>query len=169
MSTIELPPDAASPGAARRFVTECLDRVSGAPVDVAVLLTSELVTNAVLHAGTPMVVTVTSGAGLVRVAVRDGSAALPVVRYYDRGASTGRGLQLVETLARRWGVETDGASKTVWFEVASPDEPGARVSATPAGRTRRRSTEPRGSRPPRSPRRRSRGRPELSRSRPVGA
>ena len=118
MSTIELPPEPTSPGAARRFVTDCVASLDRAPTEVAALLVSELVTNAVLHARTAMMVTVTTADGLVRVAVQDGSPALPTLRHYDRSASTGRGLQLVERLASRWGVDADDRSKTVWFELA---------------------------------------------------
>ena len=128
MSTIELPPEPTSPGAARRFVTDELARRDGAPIDVAALLVSELVTNAVLHARTPMVVTVTIRDGLVRVGVQDGSPTLPALREYDRSAATGRGLQMVERLASRWGVDVNDGSKTVWFELALAD-----ASATEAG------------------------------------
>jgi hypothetical protein len=64
---------------------------------------------------------------------------LPTLRRYERSAATGRGLQLVERLASRWGVDVDDGSKTVWFELAlsgaSGTEAGDEESAT---RTRRR-------------------------------
>jgi hypothetical protein len=56
-------------------------------------------------------------AGVLRVAVADGSRLLPVVKSYDRTAVTGRGLQLVAELADRWGVEFTDNGKVVWFEL----------------------------------------------------
>jgi len=139
MSTIELPPEPTSPGAARRFVTDGLARHDGAPTEVAALLVSELVTNAVLHARTPMVVTVTANDGSVRVGVQDGSPTLPALRQYDRSASTGRGLQMVERLASRWGVDADDRSKTVWFELALVGAAGTEAGDDgPAARARQR-------------------------------
>jgi anti-sigma regulatory factor (Ser/Thr protein kinase) len=129
MSTIELPPEPTSPGVARRFVADCLARLDGAPTDVVALLVSELVTNAVLHARTPMTVTVNVGDDAVRVEVQDGSPALPTLRQYDRRAPTGRGLQMVERLAGRWGVDAGDGSKTVWFELALVGDVGREPSA----------------------------------------
>jgi len=87
-------------------------------VDVAALLASELVTNAILHARTSLTVDVTSGPRGVRIAVTDDSPTLPRVRDYMPGASTGRGLQMVASLADAWGTDRNGASKTVWFELS---------------------------------------------------
>ena len=163
MSTIELPPEPTSPGAARRFVTDCVASLVRAPTEVAALLVSELVTNAVLHARTAMVVTVTTADGLVRVGVQDGSPALPTLRHYDRSAPTGRGLQMVERLASRWGVDAGGASKTVWFELAQVGDAGTEPSDDGSTvRTRRRGVVARGTRPPRVPGHRPGGRAEAS-------
>jgi anti-sigma regulatory factor (Ser/Thr protein kinase) len=87
--------------------------------DTAELLTSELVTNALLHAGTDLTVHVLSaGSGsVVRVAVDDGSAVAPALRDPDAGALGGRGLPLVASLATRWGWEPLPVGKRVWFEV----------------------------------------------------
>jgi anti-sigma regulatory factor (Ser/Thr protein kinase) len=91
--------------------------------DTAVLLTSELVTNALLHAGTDLMVHVSGtnpGAdpgGAVRVAVDDGSDIAPALGDLDAGALGGRGLPLVACLANRWGWEPLPAGKRVWFEV----------------------------------------------------
>lgn len=86
-----------------------------------------------------MVVTVTARNGSVWVGVQDGSPTLPALRQYERSAATGRGLQMVERLASRWGVDVDDGSKTVWFELAltgaAGTEAGDDGSAT---RTRRR-------------------------------
>ena len=81
------------------------------------LLVSELATNVVLHAKTPMRISVSTGALGVRVEVADESVALPVVRDSPRGAESGRGLVLVDRVARAWGFEPERAGKVVWFEL----------------------------------------------------
>ncbi len=93
--------------------------------DTVALLTSEVITNAVLHAGTPAEVTVrTEGAG-VRVEVADGSAAPPVRRLgYSRTATTGRGCLLLDRLATRWGWTPLSDGKVTWFVLEpEPDRP----------------------------------------------
>ena len=82
------------------------------------LLTSELVTNAVLHAGTDLVVELCLRNGIVRVEVQDHSAKLPKTLHYGANEQTGRGLALVERAALAWGVQPQSTGKTVWFEVA---------------------------------------------------
>ena len=84
--------------------------------EIAVLLVSELVANAVLHAGTPCV---------VRVEVRDEDPRLPTVKDYGPDAVTGRGLHIIEWLSDRWGVDGDERGKTVWFELDRPSREGA--------------------------------------------
>jgi PAS domain S-box-containing protein len=101
---------------ARRFITEKLQSLGLADlVDAAQVAVSELVTNGVLHARTPLVVSVAEIRDGVRVGVRDGNAELPVPRDYGRDAITGRGLTLVAALTDSVGVEPDGDGKTVWF------------------------------------------------------
>lgn len=82
------------------------------------LLTSELVTNAVIHAGGAPEVVVHLGDGVVRVEVYDDEASPPMLRRPDTTAASGRGIAIVDELAETWGVEPirdDG--KRVWFEV----------------------------------------------------
>ena len=84
----------------------------------AVLLVSELVTNAVLHARTRFTVEVEVVDDTARVSVEDSSPLPPAVRTFSDLAGSGRGLHLVEALASRWGVDSrDGAGKRVWFEL----------------------------------------------------
>lgn len=87
--------------------------------DTAELLTSELVTNALLHAGTDLTVHVEQrdADGVVRIAVEDGSDAAPALGSLDMIALGGRGLPLVAALADRWGWEPLPHGKRVWFEV----------------------------------------------------
>ncbi|MFF8841681.1 ATP-binding protein [Streptomyces sp. NPDC015127] len=98
------------------------ERDGGTPADaadVAELLASELVTNALIHTDRGAVVTATVEDSRLHVEVRDFMAGLPVpdVPTADLGTS-GRGLVLVESLADAWGVRTaQGVGKVVWFEL----------------------------------------------------
>ena len=117
---LELPAQPASARRARRFVGEVL-REQGADgvSDVCVLLTSELVTNAVLYAQSDIELSVRLSKDGVRVAVCDASSVPPVRRLVGTEATSGRGLGLVEALSSAWGVDTsrNGAGKEVWFEL----------------------------------------------------
>ena len=105
-------------GRARLFVGEVL---GGCPVtDDAVLLTSELVTNAITHTasgrGGKVMVTVYRANTRVRVEVRDdGSDEIPVVRRHDEARDSGYGLGLVELMAHRWGHRGGRRNRVVWF------------------------------------------------------
>ena len=119
---LALDPLAEAVSAARRYVSDALGRL-GRPdlVDAATLATSELVTNATVHARTRIVVTVErTRAGAIRVCVRDYSAGVPRQRHYGLDATTGRGLRLVQSMSSAWGVEkvddATGNGKVVWFE-----------------------------------------------------
>jgi two-component sensor histidine kinase len=88
-------------------------------LDDALLLTSELVTNAVRHGAGEITCRLWPGPDVLRLEVSDASATIP--REVDRGlrADSGRGLQIVATVASRWGaVPAPGeGGKTVWFEI----------------------------------------------------
>ena len=95
------------------------------PVDpgVAVLLTSELVTNAIRHeAGESITLAITCSFGQLRVDVHDTSCSLPVLVDASADAEAGRGLMLVATLSATWGVYRTPAGKAVYFTLAfEPD------------------------------------------------
>jgi anti-sigma regulatory factor (Ser/Thr protein kinase) len=123
----QLQPVPESVGQARRLVRAALAvHAADLDVDVAVLLTSEVVTNALLHARSPMTLAVQVGPNTLRVAVHDGSSVPPQLRDYTATAGTGRGLQLVQALASRWGLDVaaNGNGKWVWFELAEERAPG---------------------------------------------
>jgi anti-sigma regulatory factor (Ser/Thr protein kinase) len=108
-------------GAARRFVRDVLmsRQVDQGVVSTVELLTSELVTNAIVHARSGPQLVVEVGPEVVRVAVRDLSPHAPVRRLGRLDDLSGRGVVIVERLASAWGVEQDGGGgKQVWFEVA---------------------------------------------------
>ncbi len=116
---ISLAADPASPARARSFVGDVLAqwRLLGL-LDTAELLTSELVTNAVRHAGTAVQLSVSRVAvDRVRVAVTDQAADRPLQVHRPTVADDGgRGLFLVAEIADDWGCDA-GAGKTVWFEL----------------------------------------------------
>jgi anti-sigma regulatory factor (Ser/Thr protein kinase) len=118
---LELPSASTAPRAARRMLRDTLalwDLES--LLDVAGLLTSELVTNVVRHVGTPMTVRVRRLASGIRVEVDDPSPERPMVRRVRPPSEHGRGVFLVDALATGWGTETTATGKTVWFELEIP-------------------------------------------------
>jgi len=119
----------AAPAEARRRVRDAI-RSWQVPVDLdaALLLTSELVTNAVRHeAGQraqAVVLAIVCSRGRLRVDVHDTSRSLPAVAEVPADAETGRGLLLVETLSDEWGFYRTPAGKAVYFTLAfEPDKP----------------------------------------------
>lgn len=119
-----LPCDASSVGQARRLLRQQLislgdaDLVDAEVLDAAGLLVSELVTNAVVHAGTDVTLHVRVRRGVLRIEVADGSPVVPTPRRTTALAGTGRGLQLVDRLSDRWGVDKARNGKTIWFELS---------------------------------------------------
>ncbi len=104
---------------ARRALRELL-RHWGRPgrSEIAELLTSELVTNALVHTDHDAVLTATVGPRGLRVEVRDFVARRPRLRVPNADDGThGRGLILVQSLADAWGVRAHGVGKAVWFEL----------------------------------------------------
>lgn len=116
-----LTPHPTSVGAARRFVRDVLmsRQVADGVVNTVELLTSEVVTNAIIHGRSGPQLAVTVAGDIVRVAVQDLSPEVPVRRLGRLDDVSGRGVIIVEELASSWGVELAvNGSKRVWFEVA---------------------------------------------------
>ena len=115
-----------SPGAvaeARAFVATELRRWDlDALVMDAELLTSELVTNALLHARTGVQVAVAVADGTAEVGVTDGSTSVPSQRSASSTEEGGRGIRLVAAVASEWGVATVGSGKQVWFRLEVGDD-----------------------------------------------
>jgi len=110
-----LPCDSSSPAAARHAVQTALhERGADAVSDEAALLVSEVVTNALRHAGSGVAVHIDLGDDAVRVTVTDHGPGWPQRRDATIG---GWGLNLVETIATRWGAYPSDDGKSVWFEL----------------------------------------------------
>jgi serine phosphatase RsbU (regulator of sigma subunit)/anti-sigma regulatory factor (Ser/Thr protein kinase) len=162
-------PEPAAVAAARKFVRDTLQSwlpMAGGPapdsglVDDAVLLTSELVTNAVVHAGTDVQVTCKLAGDAVEVVIRDSHPArmVPGPVRDDRipaERTGGRGLLLPSALASAWGVSYGTDTKAVWFRMrfdgqqarqaepgTDPDGPGGVVPVRPPDAWRVRALPP---------------------------
>jgi anti-sigma regulatory factor (Ser/Thr protein kinase) len=123
---LALPPEVGSVGEGRQLVTRALaDWDLDALSYTAVLLTSEILTNSVLHARTPIVLRVERAGDAVKISVQDGSTHLPRRRRHAQDATTGRGLELLERLAQSWRIESAGSGKTLTFTVGGDIDPWA--------------------------------------------
>jgi serine phosphatase RsbU (regulator of sigma subunit)/anti-sigma regulatory factor (Ser/Thr protein kinase) len=140
IAAADFEPEPAAAAAARRFVRDTL--VSGglsqgdARVADAVLLASELVTNAIVHAGTPVRLTCRLSGTTVEVSVLDRHPARVIpdppgaTALIDR--PSGRGLVLPAALSSSWGVTYGPVAKVVWFRLG-PDTGGPDCGAAAAG------------------------------------
>lgn len=143
---LEIGADPAEVGRARRWARS---RLLGSGLgddeplsETLILLISELVTNAVVHTGCPAVLRMLFGqdgpadAGTVRVEVADASACPPRPRHADGDDTNGRGLELVDGLADRWGWTAEGSGKSIWCEVdRCPATPAPHLAPTRAPRS----------------------------------
>jgi sigma-B regulation protein RsbU (phosphoserine phosphatase) len=122
-----LPADGRSASRARRLVEHAIAE-AGLPdvVDEALLLVTELVTNAVVHAGTEVDLDIEAGPERLRVEVLDRSpGSLPLVHAApSETREGGRGMFLLDALATEWGTRHFGSGKSVWFCLGPADLPG---------------------------------------------
>lgn len=108
-----------------RVGVEGMLRAAGLPersVAAVLLVVSELVANAIRHAGTDFTVTADLEDGVVRIQVLDQDSRPPALLGFDTESTSGRGLQMVARLSRDWGwrtADSDGgvSGKVVWAEV----------------------------------------------------
>jgi anti-sigma regulatory factor (Ser/Thr protein kinase) len=120
---LELPGDNAAPAMARRAVDERVDHgCDEEQTGALMLLVTELVTNAVLHAGapgSPVLLRVLLGPTILRVEVHDRGPGFEQRTPEPRGSGGGYGLFLVERMSSRWGVHRNETTY-VWFELDRP-------------------------------------------------
>jgi serine/threonine-protein kinase RsbW len=98
--------------------------------DAALVVLSELITNAVVHARVPRGREIETRYRReedgIRIEVHDAAAELPVLRTPDTGSDCGRGLALVAALADQWAVsERNGVGKVVWAVLTPPTDCGS--------------------------------------------
>ncbi|AUG81651.1 hypothetical protein CFP65_7046 [Kitasatospora sp. MMS16-BH015] len=97
------------------------DEEGVAVAEDVLLMVSELVTNACLHApGGPRELRLAWDGARLRIEVSDDSPARPAVRRSDPAYPGGHGLRVVDRLAEAWGSLPEGGGKYVWLEVPSP-------------------------------------------------
>ena len=134
---LSLAPTATAPAAARLYVRDVLQywRLAlpdGEMIDRAELLADELVTNAVLHARTPLRLRLKLTGNFLHIGVHDKSPRLLRLVSRDPEGENGRGLRLVEQLATAWGVQhRPDDSKVVWCTLRLWRHPGPPVEARP--------------------------------------
>ncbi|EIV93737.1 ATP-binding protein [Frankia sp. QA3] len=127
----DLPADPRTAGRARRLVTELLAAWNRPEtIEVAQLLVSEVVTNAVRFVGDrgALCLSVSLQADRIRIAVDDGTSQHPALKPAGEDDESGRGMHLVAALALQWGVvdilDDQGPGKQVWFDLPrQPDPP----------------------------------------------
>jgi anti-sigma regulatory factor (Ser/Thr protein kinase) len=120
-TTVSLKHQLAAIRVARSTVRDACAALTGTACDTAVLLTSELVTNAVRHGQPPIDITIERDQRVVKVTVTDTNPARPVLSPRRLAASDHRGLQIVDALAAAWGVQDRPVGKAVWFYVTDDD------------------------------------------------
>lgn len=118
-ASISVPAHRGSPSVARRFTRAHLQRWRRDDlVDDSALLVSELVTNAVFHTRQPAFVRLVCGSPSMRIEVRDAGVGTPELLAPNDDERGGRGLTIVSSLARAWGVSALPGGKVVWAELA---------------------------------------------------
>jgi anti-sigma regulatory factor (Ser/Thr protein kinase) len=118
-SRIDLPALPEAPRMARTFVRDAFETVDADTLDRITLCVSELVTNAVDHAGPPIALCVTCDDDRLRIEVHDASNRRPEPRDVSPSSLRGRGMHLVADTASKWGVDSLPTGKSVWAEFAA--------------------------------------------------
>jgi CheY-like chemotaxis protein len=117
---LDLPPEPASVADARKFVSNTFASwgIGDDLIDDALIVVSELVTNAVRHAHTPCEVRLTVDDAAVRISVLDTGEGTPDPRPFSDSKPHGRGLHIVGALSSAWGVDRMPEGKLVWAEMS---------------------------------------------------
>lgn len=125
--SLELPATARSASQGRHFVVQALQQWQlDVLVDSAALLATEVITNAVLHARTPLRLSVERiGEGCVDISVSDGSTFVPQRHQASEDSTNGRGLDLLDRLSASWSVTRSELGKTVGFTLDRDQDPWA--------------------------------------------
>jgi hypothetical protein len=113
--------DVLSPAKARALVGDALVTLPEETVGLAQLLTSELVTNVVLHAHTGLDLQIEITDYRARITVQDSSADDPQPHGTSLDLASGRGLALVDGMSSVWGCDHVPGGKRVWFELPAPN------------------------------------------------
>ena len=115
VTTARLPADTASVGESRHLVRRSCAGIRRDVVETAELLPSELVTNAIVHGGSPVALTITRSPIMLRISVADSGPGDPLLSGTSAEVERGRGLAIVQDLSHSWGVAQQSGGKAVWF------------------------------------------------------
>lgn len=115
--TRTFPLDVRSIPQARRFARDTLMHLGDDTLAAVELMVSELTTNSIKHARSAFTLTIRITPGALRVEVQDHGPGTPALASPAPADPSGRGLQIVDTLASRWGQNLTGGGKLVWFEL----------------------------------------------------
>ncbi|MEV4343874.1 SpoIIE family protein phosphatase [Actinoplanes sp. NPDC049596] len=134
-ATMLVPAEPTGPSRVRQWMSTRLREWSlpDSVIGAAILCTSELTTNALLHAGTPAQVHIDLNAERLLVSVADTGTRGTVIRAHtDTMSSRGRGLGLIEELSDSWGTDPSVRGSTVWFEMLVPGRSAPTAGDSPA-------------------------------------
>jgi anti-sigma regulatory factor (Ser/Thr protein kinase) len=121
---LPLPYALSAPNLARQHLLTWAAHLPDNAMDDALLLTSELVTNAVRHGAPEVALQVTFDPPHITVVVIDGGRQVPVLppQPAAKDSPSGRGLRLVDEIATRWGITRESTDHTcVWFQIEERD------------------------------------------------
>jgi CheY-like chemotaxis protein/anti-sigma regulatory factor (Ser/Thr protein kinase) len=123
-ATLDLPHELTSVATARRFVAQQVSEWKAEQILAdAVLVTSELAANAIMHADSSCRIRLSLTTATLRIDVIDAGAGTPEPQLADLTAEHGRGLRMVAAVAAAWGMEAlPGDGKLVWAELKRPAE-----------------------------------------------
>lgn len=118
-TTLTVSADTAATRSARAVVRELCSTadLNGDTVETAVLLVTELVSNAIEHGGGTAVLGADVDERRLRIDVADDDPQIPQVHRGEIDDERGRGLLLVDALSSRWGAAPKNPGKNVWFEL----------------------------------------------------
>jgi len=127
---ITLQRDPTEAGQARRHVAQACEGLSRDVVEIAQLLTTELVTNAIDHGAGEITLDITREPQDLRVDVTDAAPGRPRAADATPDQTRGRGMLIVESLASAWGIEPPSGSrrKSVWFKLRTSGSGRTRAS-----------------------------------------
>jgi anti-sigma regulatory factor (Ser/Thr protein kinase) len=116
---VHLEPTLSAPSQARRAVRTLAPGLPVDTADLAELLTSELVTNAVRHGTGRVTLVIECGDGVLAISVSDDDPGMPFAQPEELLAVGGRGVRMVQRLSQSWGVtpRESGNGKMVWFRL----------------------------------------------------
>jgi anti-sigma regulatory factor (Ser/Thr protein kinase) len=115
---IDLDADRESPRRARSFAQQTLEELGMSQLgDDVALAVSELITNALIHGKSDVILTIIDLGNGVQVRVTDKAPDHPRLRKVDNHSTGGRGLHIVDCVANDWGVEPAPPGKTVWVDI----------------------------------------------------